>query len=386
MKKKTIIGILLAVLLGMATIIAFKKGNSEGEFRTARITGGDIKAAVTATGTVNPVVTVLVGTQISGTVKRIYADFNTPVRTGQLLALIDPAVLEAEVDRARAALRSAEANVRKSEADRREAKRNLERNKVLFTRNLIARSDLDASETKHLTAEAQLSSARAQVAQAKASLGFAATNLKYTQIRSPVDGVVISRNVEVGQTVAANFQTPTLFSIARDLTRMQVDTSVDEADIGKIRTGQPAEFTVDAHQGVTFKGRVLEVRNAPVTVQNVVTYDVVVRVDNREFKLKPGMTANVSIITAVKKGVLRVPSAALRVRLSKRHAGSPPPKTSGVWILADGGPKRVGVETGISDTDHTEIVSGDLTEGQEVIVESAAMKKTAVPVRRGLGH
>jgi HlyD family secretion protein len=221
------------------------------------------------------------------------------------------------------------------------------------------------------------------VAQNEAALSSAETNLRYTKIISPVDGIVVSRNVDVGQTVAASFQTPTLFSIAQDLTKMQIDTSVAEADIGKVKVGQDVEFTVDAYSDTTFKGKVLQVRNAPITVQNVVTYDVVIQVDNPDFKLKPGMTANVSLIISIEKDVLKIPNASLRFRPPEKGAPVPGKKSEkkrpGVWILENGKPKRVPVTLGISDGSYTEIVSGDLKEGQELIVESLAKAKAPTP-------
>ena len=256
---------------------------------------------VTASGNVNAVTTVLVGTQVSGTIKTIYADFNSPVKNGQLIAQIDPAIFEAQVEQARANLLSAKANLEKADASFIDAKRTMERNKALFSKELIARSEVDTAETNYETAKAQINASKAQVAQAEASLKVAETNLRYTRIISPVNGIVVSRNVDVGQTVAASFQTPTLFTIAQDLTKMQIDTNVAEADIGKVKQGQDVEFGVDAYSGVIFKGKVSQVRNAPINVQNVVTYNAVILVSNPELKLKPGMTANVSIIISAKK-------------------------------------------------------------------------------------
>ena len=215
-------------------------------------------------------------------------DYNAPVKKGQLIARIDPASFEAQVEQAKANLLSAKANLEKAEATRIDAQRTRDRNSKLFSENLIARSELDSAETNYETAKASVNAAKAQIAQTEAALKLVETNLRYTKIISPVDGVVISRNVDVGQTVAASFQTPTLFTIAQDLTRMQIDANVDESDIGNIIVGQDVEFVVDAYPDITFKGRVWQVRNAPITVQNVVTYDVVIQVDNPELKLKPG--------------------------------------------------------------------------------------------------
>lgn len=376
MKKKTlIICITLILILAASAFFILRHGENGPKFRTEKVTRGEVQATVTATGTVNAVTTVLVGTQVSGTIKTLYVDFNSPVKKGQLLAQIDPATFDAQVGQARANLSLAKANVEKAEAALVDAKRTMERNKTLYARNLIARSDLDTSETNYQSATAQLSASKAQVEQARAALRLAETNLMYTKIVSPVDGTVISRNVDVGQTVAASFQTPTLFNIAQDLTRMQIDTSVDEADIGKIRVDQPVEFLVDAYPDTNFIGRVSEIRNAPTTVQNVVTYDVVVKVDNPDLKLKPGMTANVSVILADNKGVLRVPNAAFRFRPSEKETPSSDQKGPAVWVLENKKPKRIKVATGISDGNYTEILSGDLKEDQEVILEATGNNK-----------
>jgi len=367
--KKLWYAVLILAVIALAVYFSFVNKEKEVDFRTEKVTRGDIVSMVTATGTVNAVTTVLVGTQVSGTVKEIYADFNTKVKKGQLIALIDPATFEAQVAQARANLLSAKANLEKSDATMIDTRRTMERNKELLSKKLIAQSDLDTAETNYETAKAQVSVSKAQVAQSEAALKIAESNLGYTKIISPVDGVVISRNVDVGQTVAASFQTPTLFTIAEDLTKMQIDASVDEADIGMVASGQDVEFTVDSYPDITFHGNVSQVRNAPITVENVVTYDVVIKVGNPELKLKPGMTANVSIILMKKSGVLKIPNAALRLNLSEGEKGKTMPKGRGVWVLEEGKPRRVSITTGISDGSYTELVSGDIREGQEVIVE-----------------
>lgn len=392
MKKKIIVATVL-VLVIVAGGLYFFKNNKEGiRFRTEKIARGDIRAAVTATGTMNAVVTVLVGTQVSGTIKQLMVDYNSIVKKGQLLALIDPALSEAKVEQARANLQSATANVEKADAALLDANRTLERNRALYAKNFIARSEVDTAETNHQSALAQVTVARAQVEQTRAALQLEETNLRYTRILSPVDGIVISRNVDIGQTVAASFQTPTLFNIAQDLTRMQIDTNVDEADIGKILVGQPVQFSVDAYPDMTFDGKVSEIRNAPTTLQNVVTYTVVIRVNNPELKLKPGMTANVSIITATKTGTMKVPNAALRFKWTDQKAADrektggpakgaeaaksgPAGKRQGVWVLDREKPRRVPITTGISDGNFTEILSGDLKEGDAVIVEAVGGSK-----------
>jgi len=369
--KKIIAGITIAAVCVVAAFLLLGRNGQGPEFRMEKIEKGDIVTTVTATGTVNAVTTVLVGTQVSGTIKHIYVDFNSPVEKGQLIAQIDPALFQAQVDQARANLLSARANVEKAEATLVDAERTRDRSRELFKKDLIARSELDTADTNYLTAKAQVSVAKAQEAQAEAALKNAETNLGYTRIISPVNGIVVSRNVDVGQTVAASFQTPTLFTIAQDLTKMQVDSSVAEADIGKIQIDQPVEFTVDAYPESPFNGRVSEIRNAPITVQNVVTYDVVVKVDNPELKLKPGMTANVSIIVSSKKDILKIPNSALRFRpAEKRDMPAKRQKGSGVWVLENGKPSRIEVTTGISDGTYTELLSGDIGEGREVIVQS----------------
>lgn len=318
-----------------------KKGKDQ-KFRTMKVERGEISSVVTATGTINPVTTVLVGSQVSGTIKDLYADFNSRVREGQVIAQIDPAIFEAQVEQgkanllnaqsnllnAQANLKNAQANLTKAEITVVDTKRTLERNKELFEKKVIAQATLDTAQTNYDTAVAQrevakaqlesaksqVESSKAQIEQAKASLKVSETNLRYTTIRSPVNGIVISRNVDVGQTVAASLQAPTLFTIAKDLSQMQVDTNVSEADIGRIAKGQEATFTVDAYPDRTFRGRVWEIRNAPQTIQNVVTYNVVIQVDNSDLKLKPGMTANVSVQIEHKENILKVPNSALRFR------------------------------------------------------------------------
>lgn len=373
--KKIIAVVVIVIILGIAAFIFIRSKENGIKYRTEKVAMGNIEASVTATGTVNAVTTVLVGTQVSGTIKNIYADFNSPVKQGQIIAQIDPATFEAQVDQARANVLSAKANLEKAEATLADAKRTFDRNKQLFSRDLIARSDVDAAETNHETSKAQVAASKAQVAQTEAALRIAETNLRYTRIVSPVNGIVVSRNVDIGQTVAASFQTPTLFSIAQDLTKMQIDSSVAEADIGRIKVGQPVEFTVDAYPDNPFKGSVSEIRNAPITIQNVVTYDVVVKVDNPELKLKPGMTANVSIIISSKKDVLRIPNAALRFRPSEmRGKAEQKEKGSGVWIVDNRKPKRIEVTTGISDGNYTELLSDNIKEGQELIMESVSKR------------
>ena len=388
MMKRILFGIVILLALGGSAFILFGKKENALKFRTEKVSNGDIVSTVTATGTVNAVTTVLVGTQVSGTIKDIYVDFNSHVKKGQVIAQIDPATFEAQVEQARANLLSARANLEKAVAALLDAKRTMGRNRELYSQNMVAKSEMDTSETNYESAKAQVSVAKAQISQAEAALRLSEINLRFTKIVSPVDGTVVSRNVDVGQTVAASFQTPTLFNIAQDLTKMQIDTSVAEADIGRILVDQSVEFTVDAYPEITFKGKVSEIRNAPIVVQNVVTYNVVVKVDNRELKLKPGMTANVSVIVSEKKGVLKIPNAALRFRPPDiRNKDTSKDKSrergNGVWILEEGKPKLVKVTTGISDGSYMELISGDLRVGQEVIVESLTKSTSGQAGRTG---
>jgi len=377
--KKILIGIIILIIIAAGVFVLFRDKEPEIKFRTVNVSMGDIREVVTASGTVNAVTTVLVGTQVSGTIKNIYVDFNSQVKKDQLIVQIDPAIFEAQVEQARANLLSARANLEKADAALVDAKRTFDRTKELYQRNLIARSELDTAETNHETSKAQVEVAKAQIVQTEAALKLAETNLKYTRIVSPVDGIVVSRNVDVGQTVAASFQTPTLFTIAQDLTKMQINTNVDEADIGKIKMGQPVEFNVDAYPEIIFNGKVWQIRIAPITVQNVVTYDVVIKMDNPELKLKPGMTANVSILTAVKKDILKIPNAAMRFRPSDKNKMNAQQKGFGVWQMVNGELRRIPVSTGISDGSFTEVISGDIREGQEIIIESLNESKGTSP-------
>ena len=279
---------------------------------TSAMTRGDIVSTVTATGELNAISVVEVGTQVSGIVQEIYADFNSVVKAGQLIALIDPSVLQLTLKESEATLAVYQASVASAQASLEDSQRQLARNKELLSRKLIARSTVDTSETDVAMKRASLQEARSRVVQARAAVERARTNLNYTRITSPVNGVVIDRQVDAGQTVASGYQTPTLFKVAEDLTRMQIETKVDEADIGTVAEGQNVTFRVDAFPDETFEGKVVQVRIAPSTSDSVVTYTVIIHVDNPDLKLKPGMTANVSIETARANNVLRIPVAALR--------------------------------------------------------------------------
>ena len=370
------------------------------QFETTKADQGPIVAKVTATGTLSAIVTVQVGSQVSGTIMALYADFNSPVKKGQLIAKIDPQLFQATVEQARANFVAAQGNLAKAKAQAVDARRQAERNKTLFERQLIARADMDTSQANAEAAEASVQAAAGGVEQAHAALHQSEVNLQYTSILSPTDGTVISRSVDVGQTVAASLQAPTIFVIAEDLAKMQVDTSVAEADVGRLRDGMPASFTVDAFPSEVFKGAVRQVRNAPQTVQNVVTYDAVVDVANPKLKLKPGMTANVTFIYAEKESVVRVPNSALRFRAppallataqgggadrGRPRAGRNPspvgeagehrpvvesPDRRTVWVLRGESATPVRIQTGISDGSTTEVVDGSLQAGDLVITDA----------------
>lgn len=360
-------------------------------YRTATVERGSVVSVVTATGTINPVVSVQVGTQVSGMIKSLHADFNSVVKAGDIVATIDPEPFRARRDQAASNLEMAKANVARARTEQAQRQRELDRTKSLVAQQFVSQNDVDVAITNSQGADAQVNVSMAQVKQAEAALNAADLDLKYTTIRSPVNGIVVARNVEVGQTVAASFATPNLFLIALDLTKMQVDTNVSESDIGGITEGKDATFTVDAYPGVPFSGTIRQVRLAPINVQNVVTYNVVVGVDNKDLRLKPGMTANVSIVVAQRDNVLKVPNAALRFVPPKseqgelRHAEGRPnkgegggraiPATAGaapprsVWIQGENGELMpAGVQTGISDGSSTEVVSQDVAEGDQVIV------------------
>jgi HlyD family secretion protein len=299
MKKKLIyISTVLIIIIAALYFFVFRSSAEEIKYRTEKISRGDIVVQVRATGTVNPVQTVQVGSQVSGILAKIYVDYNSQVRAGQIIAQIDSTFLAASV-------KESEANVDRALAQVNEARRGLNRSKELSGKNLISQAEMDAAQTTYETSLAQLK-------QSQASLDRTRVNLRYSIIRAPIDGVVISREVDVGQTVAASLQAPKLFVIANDLKKMQVEANVDEADIGNIQIGQDVTFTVDAHPGREFNGTVTQIRLAPQMVQNVVTYTVIIEVPNPDMKLMPGMTATVSILIDEKNDVLRVPALALR--------------------------------------------------------------------------
>ncbi len=378
MQKKYIIAI--AVVLVLAGILFFAK-NGSVKYITKEVSRGTITQYVEASGTIKPINTIAVGTQVSGTVAKIYVDYNSQVKAGQLLAELDPSLFQANVDQSIAKLSNAQAAYSKAQANLAYKKNNYLRYQHLYQKNYVSKDDVELARSNYLAAEADVAAARAEMSASQASLNNNLTNLGYSKITSPVDGTVISRAVDVGQTVAASFNTPTLFEVAQDLTQMQIETSVSEADIGKIKVGQKAEYTLDGYQDKTFEGTVTQVRLASTTTNNVVTYTVIVSVDNKDGFAIPGMSANVSIISGQVKDVLCVDNKALKF--------TPPDNTEkfenqGVWLMTKSGPKRYNVELGLSDDNKTQIISKEIKEKDKVIVSAitGAKKKQTNTMRR----
>jgi HlyD family secretion protein len=443
-RKVLILTVATLAVIGLGAWTALR-GPADAQYRTAPVVCGDIASTVSATGTPNAVVTVQVGSQVSGNILALYADFNTPVKKGQVVARIDPQIYQARVDQARATLNAqqaavvnSQAQIEKSNADVAnaqaavanakanavhaqsavtDAKSKLARRIELVKEGVMSQEDGETAQSTYDQAVASLdaanaqvtaaqdtvtadqaevrvaqtgfASAQAQVKQQEAALAQAQADLDHTYITAPVDGVVVSRNIDVGQTVAASLQAPTLFTIAQDLTRMQVDTNVSEADVGRVRAGMPATFTVDAYPGQIFHGSVASIRKAAINVQNVITYDVVISFSNPEQKLFPGMTANVKILIDEHQNALKIPDAALRYRPAG-VAAKTKPGTTEVWILdAKGRPAPVPVSLGLTDGVSTEVIGGGLKEGDRVIVASLTAKSSGAPAapmgRRGPG-
>jgi HlyD family secretion protein len=376
----------------------------EVQYGTAPAERRHIVGRITASGTLSALVTVQVGTQVSGRVQKLNADFNSPVKKGEVVAKIDPQLFEASVQQAQANYQSGQAGVITAQAGALNADKQYARTKALHEQNLAAQSDLDTAEANVAISHAAIDSAKASLAQALASLHQANVNLSYTNIVSPIDGVVISRSVDVGQTVAASLSTPTLFTIAQDLTKMQVDTNVAEGDVGRLEVGMKAFFTVDSFPGQRFVGKIRQIRNSATTVQNVVTYDAVIDVDNTDLKLRPGMTANVTVVYAERQKALAIPNAALRFRpppslaSSAASSGETPhrrphsapggaPNDAGeprtIWVIRGGGPQAVSVHTGLTDGTITEVIDGDVNEGDQVVVDATSPDSPAASSSAG---
>jgi HlyD family secretion protein len=408
MKHKRILLIVFIVLvLAGAAFGYWRYGNNakESPYVTTPVQRTNITQVVSSTGTLQAVVTVQVGSQVSGTIDKLFANFNSKVKAGQVVAQLNQDKFKAAVDQARANLLAAQSNLAKAKVTVADAQRTLERNKELKKRDLVAQSELDAAQTAYDAAVAQLEVNKAQTAQAQAGLNQVNVDLDNTIIRSPVDGLVISRNVDVGQTVAASLQAPTLFTIANDLAKMEVHTSVDEADVGNVWDGQEVTFTVDAFPARRFRGTVYQVRNHPVNVQGVVTYNAVARIDNKELLLKPGMTANVQFLVSRKDEVLSIPNMAIRFKppdqkdeaqelLRQEQARAAPrvgarrtSRSGGgggggggvrrerrvkIYVLRDGKAQPIEVQLGITDGSKTEVMDGELNENDAVIISMAS--------------
>jgi HlyD family secretion protein len=375
----------LALVAGGGALWARRRVSAKAapafRFDVAAVDRGPIRAKVTATGTVNPIVTVQVGAQVSGTIESLGADFNTVVEPGQMMAQIDPRLFKAALEQAEANVLVTQANAAQVRAQLANARKQAFRNRYLLERKLVAQQDVDATDTAAEALAAQLKAAEAAATQAQAARATARTNLAYTTIRSPVKGIVITRNIDVGQTVAAAFAAPTLFLVGEDLTKMQVDTNIAEADVGRLAHGMTASFTVDAYPAQLFSGTIREVRNSPQVIQNVVTYDAVIDVDNSALKLKPGMTATIEIVYAERETALRVPNAGIRFRppaeLPGKVASAAPLDRKVIWVRRGGGAVPVFFKPGVSDGVLTEVLAGDLRPGDAVITEAVATRSGA---------
>ena len=379
MKKRYIIIGIISLIVIISLIFILKK--TAVKYITKPIKKESIVQYVEASGTIKPINTIAVGTQVSGTVAKIYVDYNSIVKQGDLLAELDPSLFQANVDQSSAKLRNAKATYAKASSTLTYKKNNYQRYKHLFEKNYVSKDDVELALSNYLQAQADVTANQAEVSAASASLENNLTNLRYSKITSPVDGTVISRAVDVGQTVAASFNTPTLFEVAKDLTKMQIETSVSEADIGKIKVGQHAQYTLDGYQDKIFEGEVTQVRLASTTTNNVVTYTVIVSVDNADGFAIPGMSANVSIIVGKAQDVLCVDNKALKFTPSDNQQKY---DKQGIWILEKQGPKRYNIELGLSDENKTQIISNEVKEGDKVIISSIGdkVKKQTQSMRR----
>ncbi len=362
-KKRGILAIVAIVLILIFIISSLTKNRVQ--YQTAKIKRRTITQVVEASGTINPVNTVSVGSTVSGLISAIYVDFNSKVTKGQLLAEIDPRTFQATVDQNAASMASAQADLANREATFEMAAKTLRRYKNLYAKDFIPKSELDQAESDYKASLAQVNAARAKINQTQAQYNQSLVNLNYTKITAPVDGMIISREIDLGQPVAASFQAPELFTIAQDLEKMQIEVNVSEADIGDVKEGQDVTYTLDGYPNSTFNGKVTQVRISPTTVSNVVTYSVIVTVDNSDLKLKPGMTANVSIITAQNKDVLSVPNVALK--FTPETSGKKY-KTQGLWVKDGLKLKRIDITTGASDDSYTEVNGDGIYEGQRILV------------------
>ena len=379
MKRRTLI-LVVVILLATITLGAFHSRHTVLPAPvTEPVTRGDIVSVVAATGTVNPVTTVEVGSEITGTIESLGADFNDIVRKGQVLARLDPSIYQTSLDQAKAALQSAQADAERYRVAEAESDTVLARDSDLFAKQLMTEEDFHAAETDDRSAAAQVTSADATIRQARSAVDAAELSLSKTIIESPIDGVVVSRNVDAGQTVSATMSAPTLFVLAADLSKMQVEASIDESDVGRVKQGEPVSFHVDAFPSQTFTGKVLQVRLNPTVDSDVVTYTAIIDAPNARLQLKPGMTSLVSIEVARHDNVLRVPTAALQfkpapdvlARLGGTHAMVGAEKSNTVWTFSGRTLAPAAVNTGITDSVYTEILSAPFAEGMPVVTRMA---------------
>ena len=374
LNKKRVAFATILVLITALVVFTIGKTVKLKNYKTEKVERRTIEQVVEASGTINPVNTVSVGSTVSGLMMEVYVDFNSKVKKGQLIALMDTSLFDANCAKAQATLINARADYAKQKAITDNSLKTYNRYKNLVSRNFMAKSELDAAQADYLSNKALLMAAQSKITQAQADYDYNARLRSFAYIYSPVDGVIVTRAVDPGQPVAASFQAPELFTVAKDLKEMQIEVSVSEADIGKIKEGQEVDYTLDGYPDEVFKGKVTQVRISPTTVSNVVTYTVVVGVDNEDLKLKPGMTANVSIITQKEENVLCVPTIALKFTPVtkgeiKRY------ENQGVWIMKKGRPTRFDVQTGASDDTYTEIKSSEIQEGDKVLVGTGKNSK-----------
>lgn len=379
MKRLLIIAAIL-IVIGMGVYVCRPGNGMENkQYRTGAVEKGDLIQYVKATGVVEPVKMVQVGSQVTGQIQKLFVDYNNPVTAGQIIAQIDDTSFLARVAQDQAALSKSLAVLEQSRAKLAQAQKEFERDQELAQNNVISESDMETSLTNRDTLKAQVKVSEADVKQSQANLDNSKTQLGYTKILSPVDGVVISRNVDEGQTVTAALNVQTIFVIASDLSRIYVEGSIPEADIGRIKEGQEVIFSVDAYPDEKFEGRVKEVRIASTTVQNVVTYPIIIEADNLEKKLLPGMTADISVEVARHEQALKVPNAALRFKPENVSPEKPGKSEHQVWLKSEQGLMAVAVTTGITDGSYTEVISERLEPGQEIVTgieEQTSEEKT----------
>jgi HlyD family secretion protein len=395
-RLKRYVVIALVAIFAVVTVIIWKNAGktTPPQYKTEKVQRGDLTVIVTATGTLQPTNTVSVGSELSGIIKSVEVDYNNRVKVGQVLARLDTSKLEAQITQSKAVLESAKASLEKAQTNLVDTKRTMNRNKELVSKGLISQSDFDTAETNYESAVSGVSVAKAAVSQAQATLQANETDLYKSVIRSPINGVVLTRSIDPGQTVAASFQAPVLFTLAQDLTQMELHVNVDEADIGKIKEGQKATFSVSSYPNRTFEGLITLSRYASSTTSGVVTYETVLKVDNTDLSLRPGMTATADITVKKVENAILVPSAALRFSPPIQQEEKPstglvgsllprPPsntqhrsdatangKQQRVWILKNGQPSPISVTTGATSGGMTEILAGDIQPGTEVVVDT----------------